>query len=178
MSRIGKQPVIIPSGVQVGIRGGTVQVKGPKGTLEENIVALVDVAQEGDELRVTRRSNSRPARANHGLMRALINNMVLGVTSGFSKNLEVDGVGYRAEVKGGSLIMQLGFSHPVNYPVPDGIEITADRSGKKLTVAGADKQRVGQVAAEIRSYRPPDHYKGKGVRYENERVLIKQGKTA
>lgn len=177
MSRIGKLPIPMPAGVSVDITPERVQVKGPKGTLEQATVALVSVRSEDNTILVDRADESRPARANHGLMRALVANMVTGVSTGFTKRLEIQGVGYRAETKGQTLVMQLGYSHPINYAIPQGISIDVDKGGK-ITVTGIDKQQVGQVAAVIRGFRPPDHYKGKGVRYENERVLIKQGKTA
>jgi large subunit ribosomal protein L6 len=177
MSRIGKLPIPLPTGVDLSVSDGMITVKGPKGTLQQAVVGLVSIDREGDDVVVRRVDDSRPARANHGLMRALVANMVTGVTAGFTKRLDVIGVGYRSEVKGRELVMQLGYSHPVVFPIPQGIDVEVDKSGK-ITVSGTDKQAVGQVAAVIRGFRSPDHYKGKGVRYENERVLIKQGKTA
>lgn len=177
MSRIGKQPIPVPAGVTVSV-GDTIQVKGPKGTLVQALVKNVTVVVEGGEVLVKRDNDSRPARAAHGLVRALVNNMVRGVTQGFEKKLQIIGVGYRAELRGGStLVMSLGYSHPIEYAVPTGITVEADKGGF-VTVRGADRQQVGQVAAEIRSYRTPDHYKGKGVRYVDERVRIKAGKSA
>lgn len=177
MSRIGKLPVDIPSGVTVSVGSGDVTVKGPKGTLNQRLVTLVDVAVESGQVVVRRANESRQARANHGLMRSLINNMVEGVSKGFEKKLEVLGVGYRADVRGSKLVMNLGYSHPVEYEIPAGVAIDVDKTNK-ITITGADKQEVGQVAAVIRSFRKPDHYKGKGVRYLGERVRLKAGKSA
>lgn len=177
MSRIGKLPIQIPSGVTVSVQPTAVEVKGPKGRLAADLVRLVDVAVADGQVIVNRANDSQQARANHGLMRSLVNNMVTGVSTGFEKRLEVNGVGYRAEVRGKQLVMQLGFSHPVEYPIPEGIEIAVEKN-TKVSVRGADKQKVGQVAAVIRGFRPPDHYKGKGVRYEGEYVRLKAGKSA
>jgi large subunit ribosomal protein L6 len=177
MSRIGKAPIAIPAGVTVTIGDADVTVAGPKGQLTQALVKLVSVAQEGGEIVVTRAHEAKQSRANHGLMRALINNMVVGVTQGFEKKLEVIGVGYRADVKGSQLVLNLGYSHPINFPIPEGITITADKQNV-VTVTGASKQQVGQVAAVIRGFRKPDHYKGKGVRYQGEHVRIKAGKSA
>ncbi len=177
MSRIGKQPVAIPSGVTVTV-GDEITVKGAKATLTQAIVdERVSVKVEGDEVIVTRRDDSKPSRAFHGLMRSLIQNMVTGVTTGFEKNLSIQGVGYRANVQGSKLVMNLGFSHPVEFDIPQGISIEADKNNN-LKITGADKQLVGHVAAKIRGFRPPDHYKGKGVRYTDEYVRIKAGKSA
>lgn len=176
MSRIGKLPVPLPAGVTVDI-GDEVIVKGPKGTLKQKIVDLVSVKLEGTDVIVTRQDDSKPSRAFHGLMRSLINNMVVGVSTGFSKKLQIIGVGYRADVRGKELVMNLGFSHPINFTIPDGITIAVDKQNF-VTISGADKQQVGQVAAVIRGYRRPDHYKGKGVRYADEHVRIKAGKSA
>lgn len=176
MSRIGKLPVPIPNGVSVAV-SDCVTVKGPKGQLSQAIVKLVDVKVEGNEVIITRHDDSRPGRAFHGLMRALINNMVLGVSVGFEKKLEVNGIGYRATVSGKKLTLNLGYSHPVVYEIPDGITIDVDKKNN-ISVKGADKQQVGQTAAVIRGYREPDHYKGKGIRYAGERVRIKAGKSA
>lgn len=177
MSRIGRLPVAVPSAVTVSVSGGKVEVKGPKGSLSETIPALVDIAVADGVVTLTRSNDSKPAKSRHGLMRALVQNMVTGVTDGFKKELEVIGVGYRAEVKGSKLVMQLGYSHPVEYAIPDGVAIKVERN-TSLEVSGADKQRVGQVAAVIRGFRPPDSYKGKGVRYKGEYVRLKQGKSA
>jgi large subunit ribosomal protein L6 len=167
----------VPSGVSVAVNDDGVTVKGPKGQLSQVLVAHVDVAPEGSEIRVTRRDDSRAARANHGLMRSLVQNMVTGVSQGFTKQLAVIGIGYRAEVRGQKLVLNLGYSHPVEYVIPSGIGITTDKQNV-ISVSGIDKQQVGQVAAEIRAWRKPDAYKGKGVRYIDERVRIKAGKSA
>jgi large subunit ribosomal protein L6 len=176
MSRIGKQPVAIPSGVTVTI-GDEIAVKGPNGNLTQKIVANVAISQEGEQIVVTRKDDSKPSRANHGLMRSLVQNMVTGVTTGFEKKLQIIGVGYRADVRGSKLVMNLGFSHPIEFDIPAGISIEADKANN-VSIKGADKQQVGQVAAIIRGYRKPDHYKGKGVRYADEHVRIKAGKSA
>jgi len=177
MSRVGKSPISLPGGVAVTKTASHVQVKGPKGNLSQAIVSMVSIDIEDNVVTVHRANDSKPARANHGLMRALVNNMVVGVSAGFKKELSVIGVGYRAAVKGKKLVMQLGYSHPIEFPIPAGIDIAVDKSNK-ITVSGIDKQQVGQVSAEIRAFRKPDHYKGKGVRYVNEYVRIKQGKSA
>jgi large subunit ribosomal protein L6 len=177
MSRIGKLPVPLPSGVTVEVAEGKVQVKGPKGALEQAVPAEVTLAVSGGEVVVNRDNDGRQARANHGLMRALVRNMVHGVSQGFEKKLEVFGVGYRAEVRGKSLVLNLGFSHPIEYPFPTGIAVAVDKGGG-ITVSGIDKQQVGQAAAEIRSFRKPDAYKGKGVRYVGEYIRLKAGKSA
>lgn len=177
MSRIGKLPVGIPGGVNVSVAEGAITVRGPKGELSRPLVPRIDVAVDDGEIRVTRMNDERQSRANHGLMRSLIANMVQGVHEGFTKQLQVIGVGYRADVKGKQLVMNLGYSHPIEYPVPEGIDIQADKQGI-ITVSGNDKQKVGQVAAEIRGFRKPDAYKGKGVRYVGERISLKAGKSA
>ena len=176
MSRIGKKPVSIPSGVEVKLDGDTVVVKGPKGQLETAILGdLVEVAIEGDEVKVTPRNQSKQARSAWGLTRSLINNMVIGVTEGFQKKLEIVGVGYRAQLQGRNLKLNLGFSHDVIYEVPEGIEVQVPQP-TEIIVSGIDKQKVGQVAAEIRAWRPPEPYKGKGVRYAGEYIFRKEGK--
>ncbi|MBN2798518.1 MAG: 50S ribosomal protein L6 [Deltaproteobacteria bacterium] len=177
MSRIGRLPVSLPAGVTVAVEGGEVQVSGPLGKLSQAVVGSVEVQVEGDTLLVQRVNDSKVARSNHGLMRSLVSNMVTGVTKGFSKQLEIVGVGYRADVKGTSLVMNLGYSHPIDFPIPDGIQIAVDRN-VRIDVKGINKQQVGQVAAMIRDFRRPDHYKGKGVRYVGEYVRIKTGKSA
>jgi len=177
MSRIGKLPVAIPEKVTVAVSGGSVQVKGPKGQLAHPIVTNVAVAIEDGKVIVTRDGDDKTTRAAHGLMRASIFNMIKGVTKGFDKKLQVIGIGYRAEVKGKSLVMSLGYSHPVEFAIPAGVTIEADKENK-ITVTGIDKKQVGQVAAIIRDFRAPDHYKGKGVRYVDEVVRLKAGKTA
>lgn len=176
MSRIGNQPVKLPSGVTFVSAGGEVQVKGPKGTLSRKVATGISFRQEGSSLVLERADESPTVRANHGLMRSLVNSMVLGVSSGFQRRLEIIGVGYKAEVKGQTLVMSLGYSHPVEYPFPPGISISVEKN-TKVMVSGIDKEQVGQVASELRGFRPPDSYKGKGVRYEGEHVRIKAGKS-
>lgn len=177
MSRIGKLPVRIPSGVAVDVSGSEIKIKGPKGTLARPLVAHVAVQAADGQIVVSRDGEDRAARANHGLMRALINNMVQGVTAGFERRLQIEGTGFRAEVKGRQLLLTLGYSHPVEYAIPQGIDIAVDKQ-TKVFVRGIDRQQVGQVAANIRAFRKPDHYKGKGIRYEDEVLRIKEGKTA
>lgn len=177
MSRVGKQPIQVPSGVTVSVADRLVTVKGPKGTLTHSHVDTVDVGVVGSALVVTRKGESREARACHGLTRALLRNLVLGVSKGFEKRLELVGIGFRAEVKGRKVVMNLGYSHPIEHELPAGVDVVVDKAGK-IIVQGADKQLVGQVAADIRAYRTPDHYKGKGLRYEGEYVRIKTGKSA
>ena len=175
MSRIGKKPVPLPKGVTATISGKTVKVKGPKGELSVTLVEEVDAAMDEHGITVTPRKDMERADQMWGLSRTLVNNLVLGVTEGFSEKLEIQGVGYRAAVQGKVLNLQLGFSHDVPYPIPDGITITSEKP-TLLTISGMNKQLVGQVAAEIRSWRPPEHYKGKGVRYAGEYVRRKEGK--
>jgi large subunit ribosomal protein L6 len=176
MSRIGKAPIEIPSGVDVTITGQHVSVKGPKGTLSRVIPGEIIVRKEDSTLFVERPNDERQNRSLHGLSRTLVSNMVIGVTDGFTKELEIVGVGYRAEAQGANLRLALGFSHPVNVPAPDGItfEIPVQT---RIIIKGIDKELVGQVAANIRSIRKPEPYKGKGVRYAGERILRKAGKT-
>ncbi|HXC56289.1 MAG TPA: 50S ribosomal protein L6 [Rhizomicrobium sp.] len=175
MSRIGNKPVPLPKGVTATVDGRVVKVKGPKGELSVTLVPEVDAALGADGVTITPKKDMDRAPAMWGLSRTLVNNLVVGVTTGFSQKLEIQGVGYRAAVAGKSLNLQLGFSHDVAYPIPAGITITAEKP-TMLTVAGIDKQLVGQVAAEIRAYRKPEPYKGKGVRYEGEYVRRKEGK--
>lgn len=177
MSRIGKQPVPVPSGVDVTIDGLSVTVKGSKGELTQVMPEGVTIAQEGDEVLVTRNGETRDERSRHGLVRSLIANMVEGVTNGYSKNLEMVGVGYRAAKKGNDLELQVGFSHPVLIEAPEGITLEAPEQ-TKITVSGIDKTLVGQVAANIRKVRPPEPYKGKGIKYEGEVIRRKAGKAA
>lgn len=177
MSRIGKQPVTLPKGVDVKVDGGTVSVKGPKGELSLTVHPEMSVALEDGEIRVTRPSDQARHKALHGLTRSLVSNMVEGVTDGFSRTLEIVGVGYRAEKKGNALGLTLGFSHPVQFDPPAGIAIEVPNQ-TTVVISGADKQVVGQVAAEIRGFRPPEPYKGKGIRYQGEQVRRKAGKTA
>ena len=176
MSRIGKRPIAIPSGVTVNIGDGELQVKGPKGELTGPIPAGITAKVENDELSFERPDDSKPARANHGLARALANNMVVGVSEGFTKRLEIEGVGYRADVKGKVLNLLLGFSHPVEMPIPEGLKVSVDQN-TKVAIEGADKQTVGQFAADVRALRPPEPYKGKGVRYDDEHIRRKVGKA-
>jgi len=176
MSRIGKLPIPLPKGVEVEIGKGQVSVKGPKGSLEERIPGGITAKLEDGQLVVNRRNDSKQQRAFHGLVRALLANAVKGVTEGFSKNLEIHGVGYRAESKGQSVIFTLGYTHTIDFSVPEGIEIAVDRN-TRIKVSGISRQQVGQVAAEIRALRPPDVYKLKGVRYADEQLRKKAGKT-
>jgi large subunit ribosomal protein L6 len=176
MSRIGKNPVVIPNGVTVTLDGAHIKVKGPKGELERTLPAEMTVAMENGQVTVTRPSDAGRHRSLHGLTRALIGNMVLGVTTGFSKALEIRGVGYRAEGTAKGVKLLVGYSHPVEYTAPPGIKILVEGQ-TNVTVTGIDKEMVGQVAAELRSVRPPEPYKGKGIRYVGEHVRTKAGKT-
>jgi len=177
MSRIGKQPVTIPSGVSVSVDKSKVTVKGPKGSLSLDVPSTCAVAQEGNTVVVTRANDEKSVRAGHGSTRAHIANMVRGVTDGFSKELEIIGVGYKAEAKGKTLVLTIGYSHLVNFPVPDGITVETPEP-TKIKVSGIDRQRVGQVAAEIRAVRSPEPYKGKGIKYIDEHIERKAGKSA
>lgn len=176
MSRIGKKPVAVPAGVDVKIDGSTVTVKGPKGTLTNTFNPEIIIKQEGAEIIVERPSEDKMHKSLHGLTRTLIHNMVEGVTSGFSKSLEIEGVGYRAAKQGKNLVMNLGYSHQVIVPEIDGITIDVPNA-TSIVVNGIDKQAVGQFAAEIREKRPPEPYKGKGIRYAGERIIRKEGKA-
>jgi large subunit ribosomal protein L6 len=175
MSRIGKLPIQIPAGVTITVDSGIVKVQGPKGNLEQFVTPNVTIDIKDGELTVTRRDDSKPAKSEHGLMRALINNMVTGVTKGFEKKLEVNGVGFRVNGGGQEIEMQLGFSHPVKYRAQDGVQLTVNKM--EITVSGINKQQVGQVAAEIRALKKPEPYKGKGIKYADETILRKAGKT-
>jgi large subunit ribosomal protein L6 len=177
MSRIGKKPIPIPKGVTVTVEGETSLVKGPKGELRQHVPAGLSYELVDGALHIRRPDESKPMKARHGLVRALIANQVKGVTEGFTKSLEIVGVGYRAAVKGSQLDLQLQFSHPVSYPIPSGITITCPEP-TRINVAGMDRQLVGQVAAEIRAYRPPEPYKGKGIKYAGEVIIRKAGKAA
>jgi len=177
MSRIGKKPVPVPKGVDITLQGQALKVKGPNGELALDVHPDMKVAMEGAEILVERPSDQPNHRALHGLTRALIANMVQGVTSGFSRTLEIVGVGYRAEVKGKSLNLALGFSHPIEFQPPAGVTIECPNQ-TTVVVKGADKQAVGQAAAVIRGFRPPEPYKGKGIRYQGEQIRRKAGKTA
>ena len=175
MSRVAKMPVVLPKAVELTTSGQQVTVKGPKGTLSHTIHDLVEMVQEDVELTFRARDESQAANALAGTTRAVINNLVTGVSDGFERKLELVGVGYRAQAKGKVLNLTLGFSHPVVHEVPEGVTVETP-SQTEIIIKGADKQQVGQVAAEIRGYRPPEPYKGKGVRYSDERVVIKEAK--
>jgi large subunit ribosomal protein L6 len=177
MSRIGKQPIAVPDGVEITIEPDLVKVKGPKGELEERVSREIGVAQENGEILVTRSTDRGEHRALHGLTRSLIANMVEGVTNGFEKRLEIQGVGYRAQLQGRKLVLALGYSHPVEIEAPEGIEFEVPNP-TRIAVRGISKQAVGEVAANIRKQRPPEPYKGKGIRYEGEYVARKVGKRA
>lgn len=176
MSRIGKMPVVVPSGVKINIKDSSVYVEGPLGKLDQFVKPEVKVELKDGNVLVTRQNDSSYEKALHGLYQRLINNMVIGVTKGYEKNLEIQGVGFKAKVDGKNLILQLGFSHPIKHSIPEGIKI-AVADNTKINVKGADKQLVGEVAAEIRRYYPPEPYKGKGVRYVGEYVRRKAGKA-
>ena len=177
MSRIGKMPVAIPAGVEVTVADGNlVTVKGPKGTLTQQLQPSMTIKQEGAELLVSRPDDGKENRALHGLTRALLHNMVVGVSEGFKKTLEINGVGYRAAKEGKELVMNLGYSHPVKVPEIDGITIDVPTQNK-IVISGPDKQKVGQFAAEVREKRPPEPYKGKGIKYVDEVIRRKVGKT-
>lgn len=177
MSRIGRSPIPVPSGVEVSIDGRTVTVTGPKGTLQQTIVEPIEISQQDGVLVVTRPNDEKRVRSMHGLTRTLINNMVVGVSQGFSKTLEISGVGYRVQARGeGTLEFSLGYSHPITVHAPDGISFQVE-SPTRLSVSGIDKQRVGQIAANIRGLRKPDPYKNKGIRYQGERLRRKVGKA-
>lgn len=177
MSRIGKNPITVPEGVEVVIEAGLVTVKGPKGELSEKISRDLTVTQDGDTITVTRPTDRGEHRALHGLSRSLIANMVEGVTNGFEKTLEIQGVGYRAQLKGKDLVLALGYSHPVEITAPEGIEFEVPEP-TEVKVRGISKQMVGETAANIRKRRPPEPYKGKGIRYRDEHVIRKVGKRA
>jgi len=176
MSRIGKLPIEIPKGVKINFVDSVLTVQGPNGKLSRLIMPCVTLNITETSLEVTRNDEATSSRAAHGLTRTLINNMVTGVTKGFQTDLEINGVGYRAEVKGKELVLSLGYSHPVNFPIPEGIAIEVEKM-TKLSVKGYDKEMVGQTAAKIRSFRGPEPYKGKGIKYANETILRKAGKT-
>ena len=178
MSRIGKKEIPVPKGVEIKKDGNAVVVKGPKGSLTTKLVHGIDVKIETNVVQFTRADEEKKTRAFHGLMRALVASNVKGVTEGFKKELDIVGVGYRAEVKGKEVVFQLGYSHPVRFSIPQGIDIAIDGKTYHITIAGIDKQKVGQVAAEIRSLREPDPYKGKGIKYSDEVIRRKAGKAA
>ena len=179
MSRIGRKPVALPSGVEATLKGTVVTVKGPKGELTYSILQEVTVAIDGQTVTVTRKDDSDKSRARHGLTRMLIHNMAIGVSAGYEKKLEIIGVGYKAQLKGKVLVLNLGHSHPINFAIPAGVEIAQDEKNKNIImIRGMSKELVGQVAADIRTLRPPEPYKGKGVRYVGEHVRRKAGKAA
>lgn len=176
MSRVGIQPIAVPGTVTITTGEGSVQVKGPKGETSISIPQGISVNQEGTDLNVTRSNEEKHTRAMHGTVRSLLANAVEGVEKGFQRSLEISGVGYRVALQGRELVLNLGFSHPINFPIPDGIEIQVDGQ-TALTVSGIDKQQVGQVAARIRGYSPAEPYKGKGVKYKGEQIRRKVGKA-
>ena len=176
MSRIGKQPIPVPQGVDISIAGDVVSVKGSKGQLQVNLLPGVSAAVDDGSLNITRADDAAQTRSFHGLIRALLANAATGVSEGWSKKLEIVGIGYKAESQGNSVVFNLGYSHPVDFAVPNGIEIDVDAKANTVTVKGIDRQQVGQIAAEIRGLRPPEPYKGKGIRYADERVRTKAGK--
>jgi large subunit ribosomal protein L6 len=175
MSRIGKKPVAVPSGITANVEGQTVKVKGPKGALSFVVPDDVTVKLDGGQIKVDPRSETKRARSQWGTSRTLISNLIAGVSKGFERRLEITGVGYRAAVQGKNLNIALGYSHDINYPIPEGITIATPRP-VEIIISGADRQKVGQVAAEIREYRPPEPYKGKGIKYSDERIFRKEGK--
>lgn len=176
MSRIGKLPIVVPQGVKVAVAGDVLKVEGPKGTLTQKINPTVAISVADGKIVFSRPSESREARTVQGLMRSLVANMVTGVTSGFERKLEIAGVGYRAEVQGDSLVMSLGFSHPVKYVLPKGVKAEVDKQ-TAITLKGSDKQVLGQAAANIRGLKPPEPYKGKGIKYQDEKIRRKAGKA-
>ncbi len=176
MSRVGKRPIPIPDGVTVNLADGVVQVKGPKGTLSERMPPRIEVAIEGGQITVKRPDDRKQSRALHGLARALVANMVKGVTEQFKRELEIQGVGYRADVQGGKVVLNVGFSHPVEAEIPKGLKVSVDRN-VVIKIEGPSHQQVGQFAADLRAIRPPEPYKGKGIRYVGERVRRKVGKA-
>jgi large subunit ribosomal protein L6 len=175
MSRVGKYPVSVPAGVQVALQGKTFVAKGKLGELKLDLVDEVDVKVDGNQVAVSPKGEDRRSRTMWGTTRSLINGMVIGVSTGFTKSMEITGTGYKAAVQGKELVLNLGYSHEIRYVIPDGIKITCEKP-TSVKVEGADKRQVGQVAAEIRGYRGPEPYKGKGIRYDNEQILRKEGK--
>jgi len=176
MSRIGNAPIAVPSGVELKVAGGAMQVKGPKGSLARAIPEGIGLELSDGQATLKRPDDEKPSRARHGLARALLANMVIGVTEGFTRVLEIQGVGYRAEASGKKLNLTLGFSHPVEVEIPDGLKVSVENN-TVVTIEGIDKERVGQFAADVRAFRPPEPYKGKGIRYQGERVRRKVGKA-
>jgi large subunit ribosomal protein L6 len=177
VSRIGRMPVVLPKGVEVQVKGSSVHVKGPKGEMSRTFPASMQISLEDGQVVVNRPSDERTHRALHGMTRALINNMVVGVSTGFEKILEINGVGYRAEMNGKNLVLNVGFSHPVVVEPPKGISFEVDARTRQIKIMGYDKQEVGQVAANIREIRPPEPYKGKGIKYLSEKIRRKAGKA-
>jgi large subunit ribosomal protein L6 len=177
VSRIGKVPIPIPSGVKINLENGTLKVTGPKGSLQHTLPAGVSVDITKETISVARADDHRKSRALHGLTRSIISNLVTGVTQGFERVLEITGVGYRSEVKGSTVVLSLGYSHPINFALPEGVTAKVDKQNR-ITLEGCDKQRVGEAAAKIRAFRPPEPYKGKGIKFAEERVRRKVGKTA
>lgn len=177
MSRIGRLPIAIPTGVEVKIEGNKVSVKGPLGLMEQEFSSEIGIKLENGHLIIERPNDQPRVRALHGTTRALLNNMVQGVSKGFERVLEVNGVGYRAELNGKDLVLNVGYSHPVNYPAPDGITFEVETKTRLVKVKGRDRQQVGQIAANLREIRPPEHYKGTGIRYQGEVVKLKAGKA-
>ncbi len=177
MSRIGKKVIVLPQGVTIDIKGSAVKVKGPKGELSRTFSPVITIEQKDGEVHCVRPSEERQVKALHGTTRAVLNNMVVGVSTGFSKALQVEGVGYRAEMKGKKLVMALGYSHPVEVEPPDGIAFTVDEKARVITITGVDREQVGQVTANLRAWRKPEPYKGKGLRYVGEKVRRKAGKA-
>jgi large subunit ribosomal protein L6 len=177
MSRIGNKPIPVPNGVEISLNGQDIKVKGGKGTLSLSAHPLMKIKQEDNQLVVERPDDSRKAKSLHGLTRTLISNMVVGVSDGFKRELDIKGVGYRAEVKGRVLNLTLGYSHPIAYDLPEGVDAAVDDKKTHITLSGVDKQLVGSTAAKIRSFRKPEPYGGKGVRYSDERIIRKEGKA-
>lgn len=177
MSRIGRQPIPLPPGVKVAVKAGLVSVEGPKGALSQPLPPGIEARVEDGRVVVTRRDEAKARKALHGLTRALLQNAVTGVTRGWQKDLEIHGVGYRAQVSGGTVVFHLGYTHPIEFPIPEGVTITVERQ-TRIAVSGMDRQKVGQVAAQIRALRPPDVYKQKGIRYAGEVLRRKAGKAA
>lgn len=175
MSRIGNAPIAVPKGVTVDTKDRTISVKGPKGQLSFEVPPVISFSHEGQEIKFSRATDSRTDRAMHGMARAQTANMIKGCSEGFTRTLEITGVGYRAAVKGKNVDLTLGFSHPISYPLPDGVTAEVTKDGK-LVLSAADRAVLGQAAADIRSFRPPEPYKGKGVKYDNERIIRKEGK--
>ena len=177
MSRVGNKPIEIPKGVSVSEAGGAIHVEGPKGALEQIVPPHIEVALDGGSIRVSRDNNWKQTKSFHGMTRALLQNMVTGVTAGWKKEMRIEGVGYAADVEGSTMNLRLGYSHQVRYDIPDGVTVTVEK-GNQITVEGVDRELVGHVAAVIRSFRKPDAYKGKGIRYKGEQIKLKPGKAA